>query len=89
MTRGRRILAARYLRTLTTIETLSALGNESEVRRLLDGIDPVEAQELASELETDGEGQVIPFGNPTVLDVWRDTYPQILHAEAWSRKVGA
>lgn len=55
MTRGRRIVAARYLRTLATIETLSALGNDSEVRRLLAGIDPIEARELASELDFDNE----------------------------------
>lgn len=48
----RRLHAARYLRTLATIEKLSALGNDAEVRRLLAGIDPVEARKLARELET-------------------------------------
>lgn len=52
MTRGRRIHAARYLRSLATIETLSALGNDSEVRRLLASIDAEEARELASEIES-------------------------------------
>lgn len=90
MTRGRSIVAARYLRTLATIEHLSAIGNESEVRRLLAGIDPLEARELAAEVESDEEGQVIPFGNPSVIDVWRETYPHVIHAEDnWSRKVGA
>ena len=51
MTRGRKLHAARYLSALATIETLSALGQESEVRRLLAGIDPVEARALAAELE--------------------------------------
>lgn len=51
MTRGRRIMAARLLRTLGTIEHLSAIGNESEVRRLLAGIDPLDCQELADELD--------------------------------------
>lgn len=91
MTPGRRIHAARYLRTLATIEHLSAVGNESEVRRLLAGIDPIEACELAAEVESDGDGaQVIPFGNPSVIDAWRETYPHVIHAEDnWSRKVGA
>jgi len=90
VTRGRRITAARYLRTLATVETLMAIGNESEARRILAGIDYAEARELATEIESDGEGQVIPFGNPSVIDVWRETYPQVVHADDnWSRKVGA
>jgi phosphohistidine phosphatase SixA len=91
LTRGRRIVAARYLRTLATIETLMAIGNESEAQRLLAGIDHVEARELANELDAENQrpAQVIPIGNPTVLDVWRETYPQLLHADDnWSRKVG-
>lgn len=67
MNRGRRQHAARYLRTLATIECLSALGNESEVRRLLAGIDHVEARELANELEDDAPAQVIPIGNTSVI----------------------
>lgn len=55
MTRGRRIVAARLLRTLGTIEHLSAIGNESEVRRLLAGIDPIECAELAAELDAENE----------------------------------
>ena len=43
--------AARYLRSLATIEKLSALGQDDEVRRLLAGIDPEEALALAAELE--------------------------------------
>jgi hypothetical protein len=61
MTRGRRITAARYLKTLATIEKLNALGNESEVRRLLAGVDPVEARELADELDVEPEGELIPL----------------------------
>lgn len=53
MTRPRALHAARYLRVLSTIEKLSALGQDDEVRRLLAGIDPVEARELAAELEAD------------------------------------
>ncbi len=56
MTRGKRLLAARYLSTLATIEKLSALGQDDEVRRLLAGIDPEEALALAAELE---EAEVI------------------------------
>ena len=51
MTRGRSLQASRYLRTLATIEKLSALGNDDEVRRLLAGVDPLLARELAAELE--------------------------------------
>ena len=51
MTRGRALQASRYLRTLATIETLSALGNDDEVRRLLAGVDPLLSRELAAELE--------------------------------------
>lgn len=56
MTRARQLHAARYLRTLATIEKLSALGHDDEVRRLLAGIDPEEALALAAELE---EAEVI------------------------------
>jgi hypothetical protein len=84
VTRGRRQHAARYLRTLATIETLSALGNDSEVSRLLAGIDPIEARDLANEIEDADSAQVIPLGNPAVLSL----YPQVTHAEdSWSRKV--
>jgi hypothetical protein len=79
--RGRRIMAARYLRTLATIECLSALGNDSEARRLLAGIDPIEARELASELDAERDGQVIPLGSPVVIAL----FPQSLDAH----KVGA
>ncbi len=51
MTRPRSLHAARYLRTLATLEALSAIGNDDEVRRLLQGIDPLEARALAQELE--------------------------------------
>lgn len=53
MTRSRALHAARYLRALATIEKLSALGQDAEVRRLLAGIDAEEARELAAELEAD------------------------------------
>ena len=53
---GRRIHAARYLSYLATIEKLSALGQDDEVRRLLAGIDGEEALALAAELE---EAEVI------------------------------
>lgn len=48
---AQKLHAARYLKALATIETLSALGNDDEVRRLLAGIDPLRARELAAELE--------------------------------------
>lgn len=51
MTRPRRIVAARYLRTLSAIECMVALGNYSEVRRLCNAIDHLEARELADELD--------------------------------------
>jgi hypothetical protein len=73
VTRGRRIHAARYLRTLATIETLSAIGNESEVRRLLAGIDPIEARELANELDAENE-QRIPLGNPVVVALFPQSF---------------
>lgn len=57
MARGRRILAARYMRTLATIEHLSAVGNDSEVRRLLAAIDPIEARELANELDAENTSE--------------------------------
>lgn len=63
MTRGRRITAARLLRSLGTITTLSDLGNMSEVKRLLDGIDYAECAELASEL--DAENAKAPINEPT------------------------
>ncbi len=72
MTRGRRIMAARHLRALATIEKLSALGNDSEVRRLLAGIDPLDCHELAAELDAENAertlAQVIPLGNVQAID---------------------
>ena len=49
---GRRRLAARYLRSLATLEALIVHGHISEARRLIDGIDPEEARSLASEIES-------------------------------------
>lgn len=51
MTRGRKILAGRYLRVLATLEILLAEGQYEDALRLLDGIDPEEARSLASEIE--------------------------------------
>jgi len=48
---GRRKVAARYLRALSTLENLIVQGHYAEVRRLVDGIDPEEARSLADELE--------------------------------------
>ena len=90
MTRGRRITAARHLRLLASLEILVVQGNYSEVRRLLNAVDPLEMRELAAEIESDGEGPIIPLGNPSVIDAWRETYPQVIHGnDGWSRKVSA
>lgn len=51
MRRSRRILAARYLRSLATIEGLVVNGAMADARRLLDSLDPEEARSLAAELE--------------------------------------
>lgn len=51
MRRGRRILAARYLRCLATLENLIVNGHYADARRLLDSLDPQEARSLASDLE--------------------------------------
>ena len=51
MTRGRRKAAARYLRALATLELLIAEGCYSDARRVVDGIDPIEAKALADELD--------------------------------------
>ena len=48
---GRRRSAARYLRALATLEVLIAENQIPDARRLLDGIDPVEARSLADEIE--------------------------------------
>lgn len=51
MRRGRRILAARYLRAIATLETLVVNGHYADARRLVDSLDPEEARSLAAELE--------------------------------------
>lgn len=48
---GRRRAAARHLRALATLEVLIAQNQIPDARRLLDGIDPVEARSLAAEIE--------------------------------------
>jgi len=48
---GRRKLAARYLRALSTLEALIVNGHYEDARRLVDSIDPEEARSVASELE--------------------------------------
>lgn len=47
----RRVHAARYLRTLAAIETLLAMENYSEARRISEGIDYAECHALADELD--------------------------------------
>lgn len=59
MRRGRRIVAARYLRTLATVETLIAFHRFSEAERVLTGIDQQEARDLAAEIERDDEPVVL------------------------------
>lgn len=66
MTRGQRIVAARLLRSLATIEKLSALGQDDDVRRFLAVVDPQQCKELAFALDEetlaqDGGLVVYPF----------------------------
>jgi len=62
VTRNRRLHAARYLRVLADIER-AIVNRESwtEARRLLDSIDPLEAESLAALLERDIEPEQIPI----------------------------
>lgn len=64
MTRGRKITAARLLRSLGTITTLSDLGNASEVKRLLNGIDHAECAELAAELDAENAAAPLLWSEP-------------------------
>lgn len=82
MTRGRAMTAARHLRLLGTIEGLVALGNYSEVRRLLDAVDPELCSELADEIDDSIGAARRPVTSRraapvSVLDVWRDELPRV------------
>lgn len=67
MSCAQRIVAARYLRTLSTIETLLHLGQDDEARRLAAGIDHLEARELANALDAENAERALPFGNSPVI----------------------
>lgn len=51
MRRARRKAAARHLRALAALALLVETGKYGDVRRLVDGIDPIEARHLADELD--------------------------------------
>lgn len=55
MTRAQRITAARYLRLLASVENLSVLRMDDELRRAVDAVDPIEARELANALDDENE----------------------------------
>jgi hypothetical protein len=76
VTRGRRLLAARYLRLLASVENLAMLHMDDELRRALAAVDPIDARELANEIEDTEPAQVIPIGNPAVVAF----FPQSLDA---------
>lgn len=59
MTPARRALAARYLRLLASAENLAVLHMDDEVRRAFDAVDPIEARELANELEDERDLRLV------------------------------